>query len=375
MQQELFRSPNLVVRRVGSRGGTLIITFGSLTDDPSPDRAGFGEDFLRRARIDAVHVINRSNRWYQYPDMADALAHVAATARLYDRAITYGSSMGGYAALRFAAGCGADTAVALSPQISVDPRVVPWERRWQPDVARTRFAEAPLVPAARQYVFYDPRVAGDARHASSIAAAGATTLVPVVGGGHPVGALLVETGALQAALRQIIAGTFDPAAMLRQVRHARRASQHHHFVLAKRCAARHPERSIRLLARATAIEPESHILSLQATLLDRLGRADDAAPLHRAAIRRTPSNAHAWMGYAAHLEAVGDPTTAGRALRSAAAHPHGATLLDVRLAQVRLWLRRHHLRWLDRAADRIVGRIRRSTHAPRLGRYLARLLR
>ncbi|WP_085810587.1 hypothetical protein [Sphingomonas sp. TZW2008] len=374
MQEELFRSPNLVVRRVGSRGGTLIVTFGSRADDLSPDRAGFAEDFLRRTRIDAIHVINRSNLWYQYPDIAEALAHVAATARLYDRAITYGSSMGGYAAVRFAAACRADTAIALSPQISVDPRVAPWERRWQADIAHVRFDEAPLVPAKRQYVFYDPHVGGDARHARAIAAAGAATLIPVPGGGHPVGALLVETGALQAALRQIIADSFDPAAMLRQVRQARRTSQHHYFVLAQRCAARHPERAIRLLERAAALEPESHILALQAALLDRLGRPAEAAPLHRAAIQRTPSNAHAWMGYAAHLETRGDATTAVRALRSAAAHQHGAMLLDVRLAQSRLWLRRHALHWLDRVADRAITRIRRSHYAPFVARRLGRLI-
>ncbi|WBH18054.1 hypothetical protein [Sphingomonas radiodurans] len=366
MHDELFRSENIVVRRVCvagkaagiSTGSAVIITFGSYTNEPTLDRPGFGQEFLHRARIDAIHVINRFNRWYQHPERDEALAAVATAVSGYDRVITYGSSMGGYAALRYAVPCGAQVATAISPQFSVDPRVTPWEVRWQPDVVRTRFAEPPYVAAPRQYVFYDPRVALDERHVDLIASAGATERIPIPYGGHPVGALLAETGVLQAAIRGIVAGDFDPRAVRTQVRRERFASQHQYFVLARRWAQRRPAVAVQLLERAAAIEPESHILSAQAALLDRLGRCEEAAPLHRAAIRRTPNNAVAWIGYASHLEANGDGQQASLALRRAAAGHAGAQagsmLLRIRVLQVRMWLRRNGAGWLNRLFGRLV---------------------
>ncbi|OWK31686.1 hypothetical protein [Sphingomonas mucosissima] len=375
MHQALFRSDNLLVRRSGARGGAVIITFGSYVTEPTLKRPGFAEEFLRRIGIDAIHVINRRNRWYQHPERAAALAAVAAAARGYDRTITYGSSMGGYAALRYAVACGADTAIALSPQFSADPQVVPWETRWQADVARTRFAELPFVGAEQQYVFYDPRVAPDARHAAMIAEVGGAMCIPVPYGGHPVGPLLVETGALQHAIRAIVAGTFDPVSVRQHIRRERHRSQHQHFALARHCAARHPETALRLLERAAEIEPESHILSARAVLLDTLGRSHEAAPLHLAALRRTPGNTHARISFAMHQEIMGDPAGAARSLREAATGRSGSMLLLVRVRQVRLWLRRHRLRvidhWLERAIARSAGSRFHASIVRRIGEHVS----
>lgn len=374
MHQELFRSDNLLVRPVGARGGAVVITFGSYATEPTLDRQGFAEDFLRQIGVDAIHVINRRNRWYQHPERTAALAAVADAARAYDRVITYGSSMGGYAAWRYAADCGADTAIALSPQFSGDPNVVPWETRWQADVARTRFSEPAYVGGARGYVFYDPRLAPDARHAAMIAAASGAVRIPVPFGGHPVGPLLVETGVLQQAIRAIMAGTFDSASVRPQIRRERSRSQHLHFVMAQQCADRHTETALRLLARAAEIEPESHILSARAVLLDQLGRSGEAAPLHVAALRRTPGNTHARISYALHQEMMGDAGGAARSLGEAAKGQSGSLLLLVRVRQVRLWLRRHGLHTIDRWLERAIARSARSPFHAHLVRWIGRYL-
>ncbi|OWK28438.1 hypothetical protein [Sphingomonas dokdonensis] len=364
MPEELFRSADLLVRRapaaVARRAGAVIVTFGSYTTEHRLDRPGFGEEFLASIGIDAIHVINRHNRWYQHPERDAALATVAAAARDYARVITYGSSMGGYAALRYAQACGAQAAIGLSPQFSVDPRIVPWETRWQADVARTRFAERDYAGAPEGYVVFDPCLALDARHAAMIVAASGATAIPIPFGGHPVGPLLVETGALQAAIRAIVAGTFNPAEMRRHVRRERRRSQHHHFVLARHCAPRHPETALRLLERAAAIEPESHLLSARAVLLDTLGRSAEAAPLHHAALARTPNDVHARTRLAEHQELTGDAASAARSLRAAARGQGGSILLFIRVRQMRLWLRRHRLHWLDRLVGAAIRRSARS---------------
>lgn len=354
MRQELFRSKDLAVRRVGTAGGTIVVTFDSFTNVPDLDRASFGEHFLAREGIDAVHVVNRLNRWYQHEEMAEVLAIVAAATRGYDRVFTYGSSMGGYAALRFARMLGADAAIALSPQFSVDPRVVPWESRWQPDIAQIRFDELPFAPAARQYVFFDPRDAADNRHAAMIAAAGPTVAVTLPNAGHPVGALLAETGALQWGLRAIIADTFDERGLRQQVRAGRRKSQHFYYTLAHSVGARRPRLAIKLLRQAIAIQPESHIVSAMASQMDILGREEQAGRLHQQAVRLAPSNAYAWMAYAKHLERTGDVQGAANALRAATPGQSSSPLLLLRIQQARTYLRSRRMMRLDRLFERLI---------------------
>ncbi|UVO50767.1 alpha/beta hydrolase [Sphingomonas sp. SUN019] len=372
MREELYRSDDLLVRRVGSAGGTIVVTFASFTNTPDLDRPGFGEEFLEREGIDAIHVVNRLNRWYQHRDIPDMLAAIAAVTRDYDRVITYGSSMGGYAALRFARSLGADTAIALSPQHSVDPRVVPWETRWQPDIAQIEFDEIPFAPAPRQYVFYDPHDIPDDRHVALIAAAGPVARIPLPHAGHPVGALLTETGALQWALRAIAAGTFDPAEVRSKVRAGRRQSQHLYYTLAHRAAVRRPRLAITLLRKAIAITPESHIVSAMAVQMDRLGRREQAARLHERAVLLTPSNSFAWMAYAAHLEQIGDPQGASDALKAGSPGQSSSPLLLLRIQQLRTFLRRRNLHWLDRWFEALIRRMHGSRYEAAIMRQLGR---
>lgn len=376
--EELFRSADLVVRFVpagGARGEVCFVTFGSYTNEYSLDRQGFAEDFLKGEGIDAVHVVNRDNRWYQYPEMDAALAAAAAVTKRYGRVFTYGSSMGGYAALRFARALGADTAIAISPQYSLDPQVVPFEERWQADLAAISFRERPIEPAACQVIFYDPRMRLDARHFDLFAALPTRTVaVAVPYAGHPVGPILLETGVLKDSIRAIVAGRFDAMRVQRAVRERRRRSQHHFFMLARRAQDRHPHVQIAMLRRAAEITPESHILSELASALDRKGDHAEAAPLHREALRLVPGNARARVAYARHLEATGKRRTAEKELRRAARGQGRSVKLMVRTVQLRMTLRRWGLRRIDAAFGRWLEAMRDSPRYARVSRWLGKVL-
>lgn len=373
---ELFRSANLLVRRVGAGGRLCFVTFGSYTNDATLDRSGFAEEFLRGEGIDAIHVINRDNLWYQYPEIEGALRAVRSATAPYDRVITYGSSMGGYAALRFGRMCRADTAIAVSPQFSLDPRVVPFEDRWQADVARITFNERAYVPMARQYIFYDPRMVPDRAHFEAFVAAGGDPVgVAIPYAGHPVGPIMLETGVLKEAIRAIANGSFAPHELQRQVRARRRLSQHHFFMLARRAKDRRPTLAITFLRRAAAIEPESHIVSELAAALDRQGEHGEAGPLHRAAIERVPGNTRAHINYARHLEATGRRREAAETLRRAIEGQAGSVRLIVRVVQVRMALRRWRLGPVDRLLERAVDRLRLSPRYGRTIRFLGHTMR
>src|SRR5580692_2443694 len=168
MATEVFRSSELVVRSVFEFGSAAcVITFDGYTDNRSLDRPGFGEDFFRSRSIDAVHIISRENDWYQHAAMSAVTEIVAELTKPYRRVVAYGSSMGGYGAIRFGGMAGASVALAISPQFSIDPRTVQFERRWKADADRIDFAlertlRAPFVETS--YIVYDPLDA-DRRHA------------------------------------------------------------------------------------------------------------------------------------------------------------------------------------------------------------------
>ena len=160
MQSTIFATPNLMVRYVGGFStDKLVITFYHYANARSTNVSGFGEEFFLRRNIDAVHFIPAQNNWYQYDELPHAAALVRKIAEQYRKVVTYGSSMGGYAAIRFGRAVGASEALALSPQFSIDPLVTPFEQRWAPHSARISFAlerswREQFVP--RAYVVYDP---------------------------------------------------------------------------------------------------------------------------------------------------------------------------------------------------------------------------
>jgi hypothetical protein len=226
---ELFRSADLLVREVrGFSRDALVVTFDSYTDHRDPhtnyrhlDRPGFGEHFLRDRAVDAIHVMGRENNWYQYPEMPEAMAAIAKVARSYQRTIAYGSSMGGYAAIRYGGAAGAATALAISPQFSIDPAVVPFDRRWEGEAHQIDFAlERSWTPpfAATSYILYDPRNL-DRRHVALFAKRyGGVVPVPIPDSGHPCVLFLATCGLLQQAVLDVAYDTFDPVALRQAAR-------------------------------------------------------------------------------------------------------------------------------------------------------------
>lgn len=269
---ELFRDDDMVVRRVAAGDGQrVVVTFDSYTDNRVLDRKGFGESFFRNQGITAIHVIGRDNDWYQHPRMIEALARIAEATRGASRVMTYGTSMGGYAAVRFADLAGAHTALALAPQYSIDPKKAPFERRWAADSTRIRFLpelDGPIVSRAQTIIAYDPTSA-DRRHVELIERDIAVTHLRAHYAGHSAPALLSEAGLLGYLVDVALNGTLDVRLIERELRSNRRRHAVYFAELATRQPDRRAQLAITLARRAVALRPDQDI-SLR-TLADRLG--------------------------------------------------------------------------------------------------------
>ncbi len=219
-------------RQEVARDDVVFVTFESYADERGADRAGFGERFLQSRGFTAYHFLPRSNSWYQYPEMRDALVRVRAAIGPGKRVMTYGMSMGGYAAFRFADLLGADCVLAFSPQFSIDPALIGWEQRWRQDLPPLLWEPTPVRRDVPIYVFYDPNN-GDRRHVRLMARHGDVRRVRLRHSGHPCVAFLNECGLLGDAIIALAEDRFDIAACEREAWRRRERSAAYREVLSR----------------------------------------------------------------------------------------------------------------------------------------------
>lgn len=212
---DLFRSVDVdafwTAPRAGRGDAVMMVTFENITGVGIPDHY-FGGPLVDKFVIDIAHVVPAKPEWYHCDSIERCLEAVRPV--LAANALTYGSSMGGYAVARFTDALGLARGIAMSPQVSIQAAVVPYETRWRAEAAATTFRHDDSLPprAATLWIFVDPEHENDLRHAEAIAAAGPSHIVHVPYGGHPVARALLEAGVLSKVMRMFIEGTEDHAA-------------------------------------------------------------------------------------------------------------------------------------------------------------------
>lgn len=313
MTEILYRSSEMEVRRVQAGDGRRqVVTFDCYHESLGMERPGFGEAFFQNEGITAIHVMSHGNDWFQYTEIEDVLSIVRQACMGAERLLAYGSSMGGYAALRFAGVIGAHAALALSPQYSLDPRKVPFEARWASDRRRIRFLghiEGAIRPVPHMILAFDSALDADRRHAELLMADAPMTAVPLAHAGHPVGGFLNDIRLLRPLVLTALDGSFD-AGRFRRAAHARRTRSAHW--LAHLADRQPPWRKACAIALArSAVEQAPDHPALHDTLARRLtaaGHFVDAIAAHNRAIALEPIVDYLW-GLSRTLFAAGD--TAG----------------------------------------------------------------
>jgi hypothetical protein len=206
--------------RPGRSDFTLVI-FGETTEQGGETR-WWGQDFAERHDLDVLAFAARRTGRFPHAGV-EALLPIARGAAK-PRRVAFGSSMGGFWALKYASALGADAAVVFSPRASTDPAdPLPGEPRSAPQPvpeAQTPQGIGPedLPPCA--LVAYDPTEPTDAPQASHLGGMPGVRLVPMARAGrNPVRVL---TGAEEADAVFALAGEgrLDEAARaLRAMRH------------------------------------------------------------------------------------------------------------------------------------------------------------
>ena len=285
-----------------------VITFDNYGIGHGFDRQGFGEAWLQAQGISAIHVMGRSEDWYQYDDLEEALSVVRAAVSRASRVMTYGSSMGGYAAIRFAEAVGANAVLAFSPQYTLDPRIAGHDGRWAQDSRRIVWLPAlngPVRCTVKPVIVYDS-VSPDRWHAERFARDTTVTAVTLPHTGHPVTSFLAEVGFLAGLVHETLEGSLDAGAFRRRVREQRRRSGVYLGQLAENASLRRPGLALSLAHRAAEVSNGNDLAQLSlARLLLAASRHEEALKIFESLADRSGRQITYLIAYAQALAEAG----------------------------------------------------------------------
>ena len=303
----------------------------------------WGKALADRVDLSVVAFVSRKPNWYPTANVLNALPSVNPILRSYAKIITYGASMGAYAALKMSRALGATTALAFSPQFSIDPAITGkdynFARFFTPardvDVTIRGFHVAPEA-----FIFYDPFYTDDATQIGHIArVAPWVSPIPVPSTAHETIRLFLR-GTLGKTLLDTVAFG-DHQDLRRLTSQLRRASSTRAATLIGRVVERRPDLARRIFDKHQGVlgEPEADRIwrSYFKPLIDRaryedaeavlgwargINAADPDVLLRMADLRRLQGKPHAPDDLQREI------TAASGADKSAAAAPPDATRPD-----------------------------------------------
>ncbi|QRF68686.1 tetratricopeptide repeat protein [Ponticoccus alexandrii] len=295
------------------------ISFSGRTDNPrlaitfnhygsnSMQKPGFGVPLLTTNGFDVVTVQCERNYWFQDISIDDFKEAVLPVASNYQNVSLYGISMAGYAALYFSRAVPASRVLSISPQVSIDPRYVPWEHRWLRESKGIKFTHDPIEnhisETAEKFILYDPANL-DARHIAHLKSLRipSTNYVPIYFGGHSVAPPLLEMGVLKKIALGILSETLDASALRQSIRENRTLSprlminlMHYRYDRAKTI-------DNRLLARVNSMTLGADNCYELAKLMARAGRLDDAVEFAKRSKDIDSRNPHYWAEFSNALQ-------------------------------------------------------------------------
>lgn len=205
--------------------GMLLISFSDRpTDKGLPDRPDWAARFGETQGWSHLEITALAPSWYRDADLIGFFRGLeqGGFARGYGAVALVGVSMGGFAALSFAACFPGATVVAFSPQSTLDPALVPWDGRFPEARGRDwtlagADAAETMARAGQVWLFYDPFDARDARHAARL---GGPNVMALRGFGmqHGLAAHLGRMRLFEATCLAALRNELVPALFYEQIR-------------------------------------------------------------------------------------------------------------------------------------------------------------
>lgn len=312
----------------------VLVTFADLTFRPDGN-AVWGQEPAEKLGLGVVGFVAKRENWYPAASVR-AAAEAVRGAIGGAPALSYGYSMGGYAALKYARLVGASRALGICPQASIDPADVPSDARFHGFFDPALHAGMRLGPADAPgfgVVMADPYHPEDRLNAQMLQADGNIRWLRTPFMGHAAIWLLTDTAFLRSVLQDI--QDADLAGVAARLRGRRRHNVHWFFWVAHAAFTRNrPALANRLWNRAEELGlardiREREVMNLLGPAMQRLigqGKRAEARALALRQAAEAPSDAvvqaqigHILIGMG-EAEAAEEPFRAALALRQDVSH-------------------------------------------------------
>jgi hypothetical protein len=236
----------------------VLITFGDLITPVVGNRC-FADGPVGKACIPCIGIIAKGPNWFPRESLLAASQIIIPLLRPYESRITYGGSMGGYAAIKFSRLFDATEVIALCPQWSIDPaecdgKDAGWIDYFTDSMAGMGIRNEDISGAV--FVFADLLHCQDDFHCRMIrGVCSAATLINVPLVGHHVTGVFAGTQNLlhliEACRRR------DRSELLKLVRGLRKDSHFRWDILVRKSIARYPRIICSILAERSLTDPEA----------------------------------------------------------------------------------------------------------------------
>ncbi|CAH0138096.1 hypothetical protein ROS9278_00407 [Roseomonas sp. CECT 9278] len=279
---EIHNSAALRVYWSGGVGDAVVVTFSHVGHGDA-DGEFFARTVVEKLGLPAIGIVDRHDAWFPAEAMRAAIGEIRARIAAFREVVLFGSSMGGYGALRWSRDLQATTVIAWAPQWSISPNDVGdadrrYRRFYVPGLHDGMAVTHDAVDG-RAFVFFDPCEPPDRFQAGRLAAVAPdrVRLVPMPRLGHEVG----HAFAASATIRDLIsvcrhgsAGEAVAFALGARRRSPRRVVGVSCALLDRRAACAH-----RLFEAVEHRLPENLRLSWIEAAADAAHRADDRVRL------------------------------------------------------------------------------------------------
>jgi hypothetical protein len=297
----IIKSIGLVVEHFEHENPNHKILFITFTNygNKNTAGAGFGGDFLLKEGFDVIAIKSSNDAWYSELDLeltTEIEKSIIKNKEKYSRVIAYGSSMGGYGAIKFSKIFQVDDVIAISPQSNIWLRD---ETRWVDSKSKleetSQLKKCDFSATVNYQVIYDPRHRLDAKQVDNlrdVALDSKLTLLKLPYSGHPSGFFLSEVNLLKSWIWQIAAGEpIDP--YVAKVR--RKISAHFWIGIADALVNRkRTHLAVRAANEAIKLNPsEQSIIVRHERILNLSKRINEVSNLHktvRGSILGAPAN-------------------------------------------------------------------------------------
>jgi hypothetical protein len=221
--------------------GPLLVTFSDLAYKPTPGR--FSADVVaEKLGLSALGIVAKTPNWYPTENVlaaAEASAHVLSK---FEQKVTYGGSMGGYAAIKFSDAYSANRILSMCPQATINPIHCGsiddrfkgyWAEGSGGDLIKSSEISGQL------FLFFDPFHKIDSWHAEQIVKLSPTAAqIKVPFSGHHTSSILAGATRLKALLKNSAELKFET--IRRDVASIRRQHDLRARVLLETASKKHP---------------------------------------------------------------------------------------------------------------------------------------